>query len=214
MESLAVAQTGLCDRLYLAFDHILCQEVWWLQQIPLYLFGWIWGGLTLLTALSGRYATVLEKHCGPRALLLCIGVLPIVGYLGLAVAGPLAGIAIAALFFVARGLGQLLADALNHRIPSQFDGKFVGASGFRACFAVTGPLVGYGLDRLGMDVILGLLAVLSALIVLVCLLPLLFNVPSRKVLLLQQFGECGHCAQGDDHNRSKRRVTPRLYVMP
>ena len=88
----------------------------------------------------------MEKHCGPRALLLCIGVLPIVGYLGLAVAGPLAGIAIAALFFVARGLGQvLLADALN-RIGS--NGKFVGL-----CFAVTGPLVGYGLDRLGMDVI-------------------------------------------------------------
>ena len=46
----------------------LLQEVWRLQHIPLYLFGWIWGGLTLLTALSGRYATALEKHCGLRAL--------------------------------------------------------------------------------------------------------------------------------------------------
>lgn len=162
----------------------LLQEVWRLQYIPLYLFGWIWGGLSLLTALSGRYASALEKHCGPRALLFCIGVLPIVGYLGLAVAGPLVGIAVAALFFVARGLGQvLLADALNHRIPSQFraTANSLVSFGFRACFAVTGPLVGYGLDRLGMDVILGLLAVLSALIVLVCLLPLLFSVPSRKV---------------------------------
>ena len=85
----------------------------------IYLVGF--GAGSLLTALSGRYASALEKHCGPRALLFCIGVLPIVGYLGLAVAGPLVGIAVAALFFVARGLGQvLLADVLNHRIPSQF----------------------------------------------------------------------------------------------
>ena len=42
--------------------------------------------LTLLTALSGRYALEFgaRGHCGPRALLFCIGVLPIVGYLGLA----------------------------------------------------------------------------------------------------------------------------------
>ena len=140
MESFAVAQqvfaTACIWPLTTFYAVWLLQEVWRLQHIPLYLFGWIWGGLTLLTALSGRYATVLEKHCGPRALLLCIGVLPIVGYLGLAVAGPLVGIAVAALFFVARGLGQvLLADALNHRIPK-----------VSSVFAVTGPLVGYGLE--------------------------------------------------------------------
>ena len=58
---------------------------------------------------------------------------------GPAVAGPLVGIAVAALFFVARGLGQvLLADALNHRIPSQFraTANSLVSFGFRACFAL------------------------------------------------------------------------------
>lgn len=162
----------------------LLQKVWQLQEIPLYLFGWLWGALTLLTALAGRFAGALEQFCGPRALLLCAGVLPIFGYLGLAVSGPVVGVVVAAFFFLARGLGQvLLGDALNHRVPSAFraTANSLTSFGFRGCFAVTGPILGYTLDILGMAETLVVLAVISTLILGLCMVPLLTRVPSRRV---------------------------------
>jgi hypothetical protein len=153
----------------------LLQKLWELQGIELAHFGWLWGALTLIAALAGRWAHRLEDLVGPRALLVLIGLAPAVGYIGLSVFGVIGGLLAASTFFFARGFGLVvLRDALNRRIPSEFraTANSLASFGFRGVFVVTGPFVGYAYDLWGMGTTLAMLTVATLVIFATLILPL------------------------------------------
>jgi hypothetical protein len=154
----------------------LLQKLWEQQGIDLAHFGWLWGGLTLLAALAGRYAYKFEAVAGPRTVLLFIGLAPALGYLGMEAWGVVGGLLASTTFFLARGFGLVvLGDALNKRVPSEFraTANSLASFGFRGAFVATGPFVGYVFDLWGMGVTLALLAVVTVVIFAGLILPLM-----------------------------------------
>jgi len=157
----------------------LLQQLWQQQGIDLAHFGWIWGGLTLLAALAGRWAHRLEAAFGARAVLLFIGLAPALGYAGLETLGVVGGLIISATFFLARGLGLvILRDALNKRVPSEFraTANSIASFGFRGAFVVTGPIVGHVFDLWGMSTTLLMLVGVTLVIFATLILPLIVAV--------------------------------------
>ncbi len=136
----------------------LLQKLWQEQGVELSQFGYLWAIYMLVSAGAGRLALKAEDRFGATTLLAFVGVLPAVGYAGLALFGTVGGFVAALTFFVARGLGLVvLRDAFNKRLPGRFraTANSLASFGFRAAFAVTGPFVGWTLDLWGMDVTLG-----------------------------------------------------------
>jgi MFS family permease len=157
----------------------LLQKIWESHGIELVHFGYLWGGLTVIAALAGRYAHLAEDKLGTTGLLLFIGLAPVAGYLGLELFGMVGGYVASVTFFVSRGFGMVvLRDALNKRIPSEFraTANSLTSFGFRGAFMISGPLVGYYLDLWGMAATLYLLAGATLVIFLVLVLPLLLAV--------------------------------------
>ncbi|MGI9324421.1 MAG: MFS transporter [Pseudomonadales bacterium] len=161
----------------------LLQKLWQMQSIPLAHFGYLWGGLALVTAVAGRYAHRVEDFLGARALLLLIACAPVLGYLLLDRLGVVGGVLVSITFFASRGFGLvILRDGLNRRIPSEFraTANSLASFGFRGAFALTGPLVGYSFDLWGMHATLLLLALASGLIALTIILPLALAVRTEQ----------------------------------
>jgi hypothetical protein len=157
----------------------LLQKLWQQQGVELSQFGYLWAIYMLVSAGAGRLALKAEDRFGATTLLAFVGVLPVIGYAGLALFGTVGGFIAALTFFVARGLGLVvLRDAFNKRLPGRFraTANSLASFGFRAAFAATGPFVGWTLDLWGMDVTLALLAVVSLAIFAALLLPLTFAV--------------------------------------
>ena len=102
--------------------------------------------------------------------------MPIIGYLGMAYPGGVIGLLLAFSFYISRGIHQvILTDAFNSRVPSTFRATANSLTGlmFRLFFIVTGPLVGYLYEWMGMQVTLLALGVASILLFIVLMLPLL-----------------------------------------
>lgn len=157
----------------------LLQKIWESQGIELVHFGYLWAGLTVIAALAGRYAHHAEDRLGTTGLLLFIGLSPVVGYLGLEHFGMVGGYLASVTFFVSRGFGLVvLRDALNRRVPSEYraTANSLTSFGFRGAFMITGPVVGWYLDLWGMQATLYLLALATAVIFVVLVLPLLLAV--------------------------------------
>ena len=153
----------------------LLQKLWQEQGVELSQFGYLWAIYMLVSAGAGRLALKAEDRFGTTTLLVFFGVLPVIGYAGLALLGTVGGFVAALTFFVARGLGLVvLREAFNKRLPGRFraTANSLASFGFRAAFAITGPFVGWTFDLWGMDVTLALLAVVAALIFAALLLPL------------------------------------------
>ena len=161
----------------------LLQKLWQSQGIELKHFGYLWAGYMLVAALAGQFAEPLERRLGSTGLLVLVGVLPVVGYLGLAELPAVGGLLAALAFFVARGLGLVvLRDAFNRRVPSRFraTANSLTSFGFRGAFVVTGPFVGWVLDVWGMRTTLELLALASVAIGIGVLLPLILAVRAAR----------------------------------
>lgn len=159
----------------------LLQKLWELQGIGLVHFGYLWGLLTVVAALAGRYAHLAEARLGSSGLLVFIGLAPAIGYLGMDLFGPVGAYLASFTFFMSRGFGAVvLRDALNRRVPSDFraTANSLTSFGFRGAFVLTGPLVGYGLDLWGMQTTLYLLAAATLAIFALIILPLLIAVRS------------------------------------
>ena len=157
----------------------LLQKHWQSQGIDVVWFGCLWGALTLVSAAAGKYALQLEDRLGATAMLLVVGLAPVVGYLGLGVLGAVGGVLVSAVFFACRGLGVVvLRQALNRRVPSRFraTANSFASLGFRGGFALTAPAVGVALDAWGMGATFVLLAVASLAICLGLLAPLVVAV--------------------------------------
>ncbi|MEM1112362.1 MAG: MFS transporter [Pseudomonadota bacterium] len=159
------------------------QKFWELQGIPLEGFGYIWALFALTVSLSARYAGALEQRIGAQRLLLLIAVLPMLGLAGMILLGGWMGALIALLIQVSRGLSMtVFYNALNRRVPGDFRATVnsVVSLAIRGIFIVTGPLLGWALDRYGMgSTLVGLLVIFAPLIVLV-LIPLTIRIRRER----------------------------------
>lgn len=163
----------------------LIQQLWQEQGIRLEIFGYLWAGLTVVAAVAGRWAHAVEARLGTSWVLLLIGILPALGYLGLDLLGPVGAFVSSASFFLARGMGMVvLRDALNRRVPGTYraTANSLASFGFRGAFVVTGPLVGQVLDLWGMSTTLWLLAGATLVIFAGLVLPLLAAARAQRVV--------------------------------
>lgn len=163
----------------------LIQALWQEQGVALGWFGYLWALLTALAAVAGRWAHVAEQRLGTSGVLMLMGLLPALGYLGLQWLGPVGGFLASSTFFVARGMGLVvLRDALNRRVSAQHraTANSLASFGFRGTFAVTGPVVGHLLDLWGMSTTLWLLTGATLAIFAGLVLPLLAAVRSQRAM--------------------------------
>ena len=154
----------------------LLQAHWQAEGVEVVHFGYLWGALTLLSAVAGRYAQSLEGRLGTTTMLAVIGTGPVFGYLAMGLLGAAASIAMCSVFFACRGFGAvILSAALNRRVGSEIraTANSLASFGFRAAFALTAPLVGAALDLWGLKMTLLLLAAASLGIFVSLILPLI-----------------------------------------
>ena len=165
----------------LASFHVvwLVQSYWESQGISLAVFGVLWCFQSLAVAFANRMGFQLERRYGPVFALALMGLLPVVGYFGMAWLGGWAGIAIALLLFICRGLNQvILVNALNRRVPSEFRAtanSFVSFL-FRLSFIISGPMVGWLTEAQGMTTTLNMLGLCSILLFVLVMSPLIQSV--------------------------------------
>jgi Major Facilitator Superfamily len=156
----------------------LNQKYWQETSVPLAWFGVLSAGYGLLFGFAARSASLGARKYGRRPLLAAVGVLPVIGYFGMASFLSWGGILLGTLISVGRGLGSVLfLDALNDRIPSAFRATVISLSqlGVRASFCLLGPLVGYGLDAWGSPSVLSMLGLLFSIVFVCVILPLILR---------------------------------------
>src|SRR5262249_54945760 len=120
---------------------------------------------------------------GSVPLLVTLGLTPILGYAGLALAQGWGIVLVGLCFPLSRGITQIiLKDAINWRTQGAILATVLSLLSllFRVGFAIIGPLTGWSIDHLGMRSSLWLLAAGFALAFAGLMLPLL-----REVRLLQ-----------------------------
>jgi MFS family permease len=160
------------------------QKYWELQGVPLEAFGYIWAGFALAVSVSARFASGLEKRLGTRGLLILIAIMPLLGLLGMALGGGWMGVAFGLLIQLSRGLSMsLFYEALNSRVPGDFRATVnsLVSLGVRATFIVTGPVLGYALDSLGMQTTLLILLLVFIPLMGVVVVPLLIRIQRERV---------------------------------
>lgn len=152
------------------------QKYWMENQIPLTYFGFIWAGYNFSVGLIGKQVHRLEKKYGPILILVFIGILPIVGYFGMAFFSGWVGVVFGLAFQACRGLNSvILKDALNWRTPSEFRATVnsLHSLGFRLGFCIFGPGVGYLIDKEGISFTLSILGIVFMILYIVFLIPLI-----------------------------------------
>jgi len=157
----------------------LIQPYWTSLGLPLSSFGILWGIQNFVVALAARYCLLLEERFGPITVLVLMGLLPAVGYFGMAFGGGLWGVLLAFSFYLSRGFHQvILTDAFNSRVPSEFRSTANSFTSFlfRLIFIVTGPVVGLLYEYAGMSLTLAVLGVVVLMLFVVLLIPLLMAV--------------------------------------
>ncbi len=155
------------------------QKYWEVQGIPIAYYGYIWAALALTVAVSARYASALEQRLGTRSVLCLIGALPLLGLVGMALGGGWIGVMFGFALQLSRGLSMsLFYEALNRRVPGNFRATVnsLVSLAVRAIFIGTGPLLGYALDRLGVNSTLLLLAAIFTPVIAVVLIPLVVRI--------------------------------------
>ena len=160
----------------------LLQKLWIEQGIGLVHFGYMWAALTLIASLAGRWAHLFEERIGTGWMLVFVGLVPALGYLGLDLFGVVGGYLASISFFACRGFGLvILREALNSRVPGEFraTANSLASFGFRGAFVITGPFVGYVFDLWGMSVTLMLSFAATLGIFIGLIVPLILAVRSE-----------------------------------
>ncbi len=154
----------------------LIQPYWEAYGVPLAVFGILWALQSFTIAIASKMSMSLENRFGPVLVLIVMALLPVIGYLGMALPGGIIGILLAFGFYVSRGIHQvILTDAFNSRVPSEFraTANSMISFMFRLVFIVTGPLVGLLYEWQGMTITLLMLGIVCVLLFLVLMLPLI-----------------------------------------
>ena len=155
------------------------QKYWELRGIPLAWYGYIWAAFALTVSLAARFSDALERRLGTRTLLCVIAVLPLLGLLGMAFGSGWTGVLFGFAVQASRGISMsLFWEALNRRVPGEFRATVnsLVSLGVRAIFIVTGPVLGYTLDSLGMTTTLVALAALFTPLMGLVLVPLVVRI--------------------------------------
>ncbi len=167
--ALAIAAFGLLA----LYAFWIYQKYWELAGVPVSLFGYIWAVFALTVSVAARYAGAIETWLGWRRMLWLTAALPVIGLLGMALAGGWVGVMFGFAIQLSRGLSlTLFYEALNRRVDGDFRATMnsLVSLGVRSLFIVTGPLLGWALDRIGVaSTLLVLVAVFAPLFVLVIL---------------------------------------------
>ncbi|MCP4913362.1 MAG: MFS transporter [Oligoflexia bacterium] len=154
------------------------QDMWEKLGVPMWAFGPLWAALNLTVALIAKNAWWFENKIGMRGVLVIVGILPIVGYFGLAAGLGMIGILFCFCFQITRGLGQcVLKDALNMRITGKLraSANSVASLGVRGVFVLAGPALGYMLDNYGERTGHGTFALIYLICYFVFMIPLLIK---------------------------------------
>jgi len=139
----------------------LLQKYWELQGIPVTWFGYLWATHCVIRGLVAHYAHDVEKALGWEKILMLSATLPIIGLFGMGLFSGWLGIAFALGLIVSRGLSTVVFyDALNSRVNGDFRATVnsLVSLGTRGLFIVTGPLLGYSADSVGVHNTLLILA--------------------------------------------------------
>jgi len=167
--ALAIAAFGLLA----LYAFWIYQKYWELAGVPVSLFGYIWAVFALTVSVAARYAGAIEAWLGWRRMLWLTALLPVIGLLGMALAGGWVGVMFGFAIQLSRGLSlTLFYEALNRRVDGDFRATMnsLVSLGVRSLFIVTGPLLGWALDSIGVaSSLLVLVAVFAPLFVLVIL---------------------------------------------
>lgn len=152
------------------------QKYWDNIGVPITYFGFLWALTNFTVSIVSKRAHKVEKKIGSVAAIVTIGLLPIAGYLGIALVDHVAGVAICLLFQVCRGLGQVIYnDALNKRVTTDFraTANSIMQMGVRILFVGIGPLFGHMIDTKGISYATSSMAGVYALVFIFLVLPLL-----------------------------------------
>ena len=160
------------------------QKYWEVQGVPVESFGYLWAAFALVVSLAARYASAIEQKLGTRRLLVLLAILPIAGMLGMALGSGWIGVMFGFAIQIARGISlSVFYEALNRRVPGDFRATVNSLVSLvvRTIFIVTGPILGYSLDRYGMTPTLLSLVVVFTPLMLLVLLPLLARITREKL---------------------------------
>lgn len=125
------------------------QKYWESLHIPVIYFGLLWGATNFTAAIVGKYAHKVEKKWGSTNILIFIGMLPIISFLGISLTDHVVGFIFCLSFQICRGLGQvILKDALNTRVTGDFraTANSIAQMGTRIFFVIISPIFGYLID--------------------------------------------------------------------
>ncbi|MAM69675.1 MAG: MFS transporter [Gammaproteobacteria bacterium] len=139
----------------------LIQTYWELQGVPLTWFGLIWALHCVARALIANYAHALEARFGWQKIFMFTALLPFAAYLIMALLGGPVGVLFGLAFPLCRGLNMVIFyDALNKRLDAEFRATVnsLVSLGMRSIFIVTGPVLGFVVDRYGVNLSLMVLA--------------------------------------------------------
>lgn len=159
------------------------QKYWQEAGISLAWFGLLWAGYNLLVGLVGSQVSRLEKRWGSYPLLYALSLLPILGFVGMALLPGLWGLFIGLSFQISRGLTQvLLREAFNWRVPDSFRATANSLSSlfFRLGFTLLGPLMGWMIDAWSLRTALALMGLGFALLFVGVMLPLIKHLQSTE----------------------------------
>lgn len=154
----------------------LFQNFWKDQGIDIFYFGLIWAALNFTVGFTGRVAHRIENILGSTRTIILIGLLPIIGYFGMAGNFGYLGVLFCFCFQVSRGLNQvILRDALNKRIEGDLraTANSIISLGVRLIFITLGPLLGHLIDFKGAVSAYCFMGILYIFIFLGILLPFL-----------------------------------------
>jgi MFS family permease len=143
------------------------QKHWHDSAVPLAVFGVLWAAYNLAAGMTSRMVPGLELRFGARRLLVVMALLPVFGYFGMAAFVGWTGVLIGICFQIQRGINQVILKAeFNARMPSEMraTANSITSMAFRGGFFILGPLVGYGIDTIGLQAVLNLLGAACALL--------------------------------------------------
>lgn len=152
------------------------QKYWSERGIGIAYFGGIWAALNLTSGIIGKQVHWLERRFGVTALFIVSCWAAICAYFGMSWFQGVSGVLVCFLFYVCRGITQvILREALNWRLPGEFRATVnsIQSLFFRLIFAAVGPVIGIGIDQIGIDRTLRILGFAFVLIFLFLAMPLI-----------------------------------------
>ena len=177
--AMAIAAYGLLA----VYVFWIYQKYWEAQAIPVSHYGYIWAAFALTVSFAARYAGALEQRLGTRSVLCLVGLLPVVGLAGMALASGWIGVLFGFALQFSRGITMsLFYEALNRRVPGDFRATVNSLVSLvvRAVFIVTGPVLGYALDRIGVQSTLVLMLAIFTPVIAVVLVPLFIRIAREE----------------------------------